>query len=88
MSNGITPETFKGYTAKSQRETLFDLHLETQRTLLEHIKKIDERFEKGNERFKKLENRKRVDRGLSILSGGVGGFVYMAVMNAKKWLIG
>ena len=88
MSNGITSDTFKGYSAKSQRETLFDLHIETQKTLVGYAEKIDERFEKGNDRFEKLEKRKKADRGISIISGGIGGFVYMAVINAKKWLIG
>lgn len=81
MPNGITPETFKGYSAKSQRETLFDLQIETQQLLISYKTETDGRVTK-------LEKRKRADRGISILSGGIGGFVYMAVINAKRWIIG
>lgn len=75
MPNGITPTTFKGYSAKSQRETLFDIQIETQQTLLTYISKTDKRFESGNKKFHKLEKGRLKDKGFAGLTGIIGGFL-------------
>ena len=45
------------------------------KTIVSDIKRMDARFEAGNTRFKKLENRKLVDRGYSFIGGIIGGAV-------------
>ena len=45
------------------------------KTIISYTQRIDARFEAGNTRFKKLENRKIVDRGYSFIGGIIGGMV-------------
>ena len=64
MANGeyeIDEATFKGMTVEQQNWILF--------------KTYNSDREKDNKRFKTIENRKLADRGLSIGSGFVGGFI-------------
>ena len=44
-------------------------------TITSHIERIDKRFEAGNKRFKKLENRKLVDKLWAAAGGVVGGIL-------------
>lgn len=43
------------------------------KTITHYIEKIDERFEAGNDRFKKLENRKLIDTTYAALGGAISG---------------
>ena len=45
------------------------------KTIISHIGEIDRRFEAGNHRFKKLENRKLIDRFYAGVGGIVGGTI-------------
>ena len=45
------------------------------KTIVSYTEKIDNRFEAGNIRFKKLENRKLVDKGFSFIGGIIGGII-------------
>ena len=45
------------------------------KALVINVEKMDARFEAGTTRFKKLENRKLVDRGYSFIGGIIGGAV-------------
>lgn len=51
-------------------------------TMTYHMEKIDKRFEAGSERFKKLENRKLVDRTWATIAGAITGF---AASLGIKW---
>jgi len=54
---------------------LYETQLEMQEFLKETIEKMDKRFESGSQRFKKLENRKRLNTAASFGGGIVGGII-------------
>ena len=54
---------------------LYETQLEMQEFLKETIEKMDKRFEVGSQRFKKLENRKRLNTAASFGGGIVGGII-------------
>lgn len=70
MSNGIiTPEQFeKVVEVDVKLNILFG-------TISSHIKRIDSQFEAGNQRFKKLENRKIIDKLWAAAGGVIGGIL-------------
>jgi len=77
MSNGIiTPEQFEKVVETDVKlNILFG-------TITSHIERIDKRFEAGNQRFKKLENRKIIDK-IWAAGGGIVGGALAAV--GVKW---
>jgi len=80
MPNGITRDTFKGYTTDSKLLTLFDILVDVQVKQTHQIEVCDPRF-------KKLENRKWVDKGLATASGFGGGFFAVLVVSIKKMFL-
>ena len=52
---------------------LYEAQIEMQEFLKETITKIDDRFEKGQERFKKMENRKLIDTTYAAIGGAISG---------------
>lgn len=54
---------------------LFETQLEMTKILKDNIKKIDERFEAGNNKFHKLEKSRLKDKGFAGLTGIIGGFL-------------
>ena len=52
---------------------LYETQIEMQDFLKDTIAKIDDRFAKGQERFKKIENRKLVDKVWAGTGGIIGG---------------
>jgi hypothetical protein len=77
MPNGITRDTFKGYTTDSKLLTLFDILVDVHVKQTQQIKICDPRF-------KKLENRKWIDKGLATASGFGGGFFAVVILSLKK----
>ena len=54
---------------------LYETQLEMQEFFKEAIEKMDKRFEAGSQRFKKLENRKKINTAASFGGGIVGGII-------------
>jgi len=54
---------------------LYETQLEMQEFFKETIEKMDKRFEAGSQRFKKLENRKKINTAASFGGGVVGGII-------------
>jgi len=54
---------------------LYETQLEMQEFLKKTIEKMDRRFETGSQRFKKLENRKRLNIAASFGGGIIGGII-------------
>ena len=54
---------------------LYETQLEMQEFLKETIEKMDKRFEVGSQRFKKLENRKKLNTVASFGGGIIGGII-------------
>ena len=54
---------------------LYETQLEMQEFLKETIEKMDKRFEVGSQRFRKLENRKRLNTAASFGGGIIGGII-------------
>ena len=54
---------------------LYETQLEMQKFLKETIEKMDKRFEVGSQRFRKLENRKRLNTAASFGGGIIGGII-------------
>jgi len=54
---------------------LYETQLEMQEFLKDTIEKMDKRFEAGSQRFKKLENRKRLNTAASFGGGIIGGII-------------
>ena len=54
---------------------LYETQLEMQEFFKETIEKMDKRFEVGSQRFKKLENRKKINTAASFGGGVVGGII-------------
>ena len=44
-------------------------------TIVSYTDRIDARFEAGNQRFKKLENRKLIDKVYATIGGVIGGIL-------------
>jgi hypothetical protein len=77
MPNGITRDTYKGYTVDSKLMTVFDILVDVQLKQAKQIKICDPRF-------KKLEQRKWIDKGLATASGFGGGFFAVMIVSLKK----
>ena len=60
---------------------LYETQLEMQKFLKEKIEKLDKRFEAGSQRFKKLENRKKLNTVASFGGGVVGGIIAIVAKN-------
>jgi len=54
---------------------LYETQLEMQEFLKETIEEMDKRFEAGSQRFRKLENRKRLNTAASFGGGIIGGII-------------
>ena len=54
---------------------LYETQLEMQEFLKETIEKMDKRFEAGSQRFRKLENRKKLNTAASFGGGIIGGII-------------
>ena len=54
---------------------LYETQLEMQEFLKETIEKMDKRFESESQRFRKLENRKRLNTTASFGGGIIGGII-------------
>ena len=54
---------------------LYETQLEMQEFLKETIEKMDKRFEAESQRFKKLENGKRLNTAASFGGGIIGGII-------------
>ena len=54
---------------------LYETQLEMQEFLKETIEGMNKRFEAGSQRFKKLENRKRLNTAASFGGGIIGGII-------------
>ena len=54
---------------------LYETQLEMQEFLKETIEKMDKRFEAESQRFRKLENRKRLNTAASFGGGIIGGII-------------
>ena len=67
MPNGIEKQTFQEYPVKSKLDTLFDYVVDIREHQQEQLKLCDTRF-------KKVEKRGIVDKGLAIIFGAVFGF--------------
>jgi len=60
---------------------LYETQLEMQEFLKETIEKMDKRFEVGSQRFRKLENRKRLNTAASFGGGVIGGIIAIVAKN-------
>ena len=54
---------------------LYETQLEMQEFFKETIEKMDKRFEAGSQRFKKLENRKKINTAANFGGGIIGGII-------------
>ena len=60
---------------------LYETQLEMQEFFKETIEKMDKRFEAGSQRFKKLENRKKINTAASFGGGIIGGIIAIVGKN-------
>jgi len=60
---------------------LYETQLEMQKFLKETIEKMDKRFEVGSQRFRKLENRKKLNTAASFGGGVIGGIIAIVAKN-------
>ena len=60
---------------------LYETQLEMQEFFKETIEKMDKRFEAGSQRFKKLENGKKLDTAASFGGGIIGGIIAIVAKN-------
>ena len=60
---------------------LYETQLEMQDFLKETIEKMDKRFEAESQRFRKLENRKRLNTTASFGGGIIGGIIAVVGKN-------
>ena len=60
---------------------LYETQLEMQEFLKETIEKMDKKFEVGSQRFRKLENRKRLNTAASFGGGVIGGIIAIVAKN-------
>ena len=68
-------EQFKEEDTDTKLNLLFGAVVHQTEILTNHIDYTKERLEKGNERFKKLENRKRLNTAASFGGGIIGGII-------------
>ena len=78
MPNGITKETFSGFPNADKLNVLFDLSTDTNKNLEAMETKIDDGLTALET---KMDKRKKIDAGASIVSGMAGGFLAIA----GKW---
>ena len=72
----INKEEFEGIGDTNLKlNILFKAVIDNTQMLKKHVEAIELRFEMGNERFKKLENRKKLDTAASFGGGVVGGII-------------
>ena len=66
---------------------VFETIIDTQGILKQNIEETNRRFEAGNKRFRKMEKKALVshvvDKGISVTSGFVGGF--LAILTKPWW---
>ena len=60
---------------------LYETQLEMQKFLKETIEKMDKRFEVGSQRFRKLENRKKLNTVAGFGGGIIGGIIAVVGKN-------
>ena len=60
---------------------LFKAVIDNTQMLKKHVEAIEMRFEMGNERFKKLENGKRLNTAASFGGGIIGGIIAIVAKN-------
>jgi len=60
---------------------LYETQLEMQEFLKKTIERMDKRFETGSQRFKKLENRKKLNTVASFGGGIIGGIIAIVGKN-------
>jgi len=60
---------------------LYETQLEMQKFLKETIEKMDKRFEVGSQRFRKLENRKKLNTAAGFGGGIIGGIIAVVGKN-------
>ena len=70
MANGIKvdEDTFATLTPEEQRRAMFQAIVRTNTNLTDQLKHCEPRF-------RKLEKRKWIDKGISVASGAIGGFL-------------
>ena len=79
MSNvKIDIEEFEELPIGTKLDVLF-------KTITSHMGEIDRRFEAGNQRFKRLENRKLIDRLYSGIGGIIGGVIAALGLKWGVW---
>jgi len=74
-------EQFKEEDTDTKLNLLFGAVVHQTEILTNHIDYTKERLEKGNERFKKLENRKRINTAASFGGGVIGGIIAIVGKN-------
>ena len=74
-------EQFKEEDTDTKLNLLFGAVVHQTEILTNHIDYTKERLEKGNERFKKLENRKRLNTAASFGGGIIGGIIAIVGKN-------
>ena len=78
----INKEEFEGIGDTNLKlNILFKAVIDNTQMLKKHVEAIELRFEMGNERFKKLENRKRLNTAASFGGGVVGGIIAIVAKN-------
>ena len=83
MANvSISEENFEKIPdSDTKLNILFSAIRDCTNIIAEHIKVTEGRFEMGKERFRKLENRKKVDKMISFCGGVVGGIIAIVGKN-------
>jgi len=74
-------EQFKEEDTDTKLNLLFGAVVHQTEILTNHIDYTKERLEKGSERFKKLENRKRLNTAASFGGGVIGGIIAIVGKN-------
>ena len=76
---GVTKSTFEQASSKTQMLLLFDLLTKTNEIISDHVTdqktSQKERLQGCNDRFIKLEKRKKVDVAVAGAGGFIGGFI-------------
>ena len=79
MSHGVEKDTYINADPKTTKSLTYDL--------LDHLYiSIEEVRTQQNGRLTKLENRRKRDTGISVVSGFVGGFMAMTIYYIRKWI--
>ena len=78
----ISKESFQRINNVSLKlDVLFEAVVDSTQVIREHIRITETKFEKGNKRFKKLENGKRLDTAASFGGGIIGGIIAIVAKN-------